>query len=191
MPELRVYHAMLHRCYDKNYPSYPMWGGRGVRVCVRWRHSFLTFLRDMGRRPPNRPGKRDYTLDRIDNDGDYCPQNCRWATPKQQNNNLRSNKRLTFNGVTLNVTQWAEKLGIPRNTIFNRLRLGWSVEQILTIPKRKYGQTLTHKGLTLTFPQWSKRVGVPALTIADRLRRGWSIKKALTTPPRRWPSQQK
>lgn len=80
------WHAMLRRCYDPEHPQYADWGGRGIRVCARW-HEYPNFLADMGTRPTGR------TLDRKDNEGDYEPGNCRWATPKEQQANRRNSRR--------------------------------------------------------------------------------------------------
>lgn len=82
-PEYISYRAMLNRCYDAKHPSYSRYGGRGIRVCDRWRESFQAFVDDMGLRPEG------HTLDRLDNDGDYEPGNCRWTTPKEQRLNQR------------------------------------------------------------------------------------------------------
>lgn len=83
-PEYHTWMAMRHRCYDSSRKDYPRYGGRGITICASWRESFLNFLKDMGLRPEG-----DYSIDRIDNDGNYEPDNCRWATDKQQ----RANKR--------------------------------------------------------------------------------------------------
>ena len=128
MTKTREYVAWYHmkrRCYNKNYKKYKNWGGRGITVCNRWL-KFENFYKDMGKRPART------SIDRIDNNGNYEPNNCRWATVKEQNNNRRSNRLLTFNRKTQNITQWTNELGINRSTLYSRLRYGWSVEKALT-----------------------------------------------------------
>ncbi|MCY1042702.1 hypothetical protein OV208_15360 [Corallococcus sp. bb12-1] len=120
---------MLTRCTNSNYPGFDKYGGRGITVCERWT-SFENFLADMGERPTG------MTLDRIDNNGSYAPGNCRWATLKQQSRNKRSSRNVTIDGVTLTVAGWCERLGVKRATVYDRLKLGWSIERALTIPLR-------------------------------------------------------
>lgn len=116
---------MIQRCRDLHCAAWPRYGGRGIKVCDRWLR-FAEFLADMGQRPPGT------SLDRYpDNDGNYEPSNCRWATRKQQANNKRNNHRLTFRGETLSIAEWARNLGIPEGTIRNRLRYGWPPERVL------------------------------------------------------------
>lgn len=95
------------RCCNPNNRAYKDYGGRGIKVCDRWLHSFENFLADMG----ERPGK-EYSIDRIDNNGDYCPENCRWATDETQCNNRRSNINITYRGRTQTLMQWCEELGL-------------------------------------------------------------------------------
>lgn len=116
---------MKYRCYNQNNPSYDKYGGRGIKVCDRWlgRHGFVNFYKDMGVRPSNT------TLDRIDNNGDYEPSNCRWADRKTQQNNHRRCREFTVNNITLNVTQWSELTGINKNTLTKRLNNGWTPER--------------------------------------------------------------
>lgn len=131
-PEYNSWANMLTRCTNPNYKQYEDYGGRGIKVCERWRE-FESFYADMGAKPAP-----EYTLDRIDVDGDYEPSNCRWATPLEQANNARSNIPLTHNGQTMNLTEWAREMGIKKITLYDRIhKLGWSVERALTTPTRK------------------------------------------------------
>lgn len=129
--ERRTYQCwsdMKSRCYHAGHPAYARYGGRGIRVCRKWRVSFWCFLSDMGLKP------NGLTLDRIDNDGDYEPANCRWATYRQQASNTCRNHLITHQGRTQTVAGWAGDLGMARSTLSNRLRAGWSVEAALSTP---------------------------------------------------------
>lgn len=128
-PDFRVFLAMLARCYTPSTPSYGSYGGRGVKVCDRWREGgFWVFLDDMGPRPTP-----DHSIDRYpDTAGDYTPENCRWATPKQQANNRRTNTMITYRGETRTMKEWAEALGINYQTLKARIRSGWDIERAMT-----------------------------------------------------------
>ncbi len=124
-PLFKRWKSMMERCYQENKGFYNHYGGRGIKVCKRW-HKFINFYHD------NKLSFEPHLeLDRINNNGDYKPSNCRWATRKQQCNNTRRNHYLTYNNETHTVTEWAELLEIPKQTIFGRLRLGWDVSKIL------------------------------------------------------------
>jgi hypothetical protein len=126
-PEFRSYTSMLTRCYNSRVAEYPRYGGRGIQVCERWRTSYLGFLADMGRRP-----SAQHSLDRIDNDGNYEPENCRWATSEQQNRNRgKFNHHLTWLGKKQTIAAWSEELGIPYQQIWRRVRRGHSTAEIL------------------------------------------------------------
>jgi len=119
--------SMIYRCTKKNKDGYHRYGGRGITICDRWM-DFLNFYEDMGDR---RSGD---SLDRIDNDGNYEKDNCRWATKKQQSNNTSSNRALVFNGVSRNIIQWERILGFKNGVINDRLRRNWTVDRIITTP---------------------------------------------------------
>lgn len=115
---------MLRRCNDKDDSLYKYYGGRGVSVCREWM-TYGNFLKDMGKSPINT------TIDRIDNNGNYEPSNCRWATRKEQANNRRGNVLLTFRGETHTASQWSEMLNLNKYTIYEKVRKKISVEKIL------------------------------------------------------------
>lgn len=132
IPEFHIWHAMNQRCYDKNYKDYYLYGGRGIKVCERWRKSFKNFFTDMGLRPSSK-----HSLDRKNSDGDYTLENCRWATAIEQANNKRNNIRLTWMGKTQTIHQWAMDLGITAARLRSRYEKGWEVERMFTQPIRR------------------------------------------------------
>ncbi len=118
---------MKDRCYNPNNKRYPHYGGRGIVVCQEWKDNYVSF-RDWAICNGYQIG---LSLDRINNDGNYSPDNCRWATPKQQAYNRRTNRLITIQGKTQTVTEWAEEVGISIGAFQNRLRYGWSEERLL------------------------------------------------------------
>jgi hypothetical protein len=129
----RLFYSMIARCERPTATSYERYGGRGIKVCPRWRHNFLAFVEDMGPRP-----SLEHTLDRIDPDGNYEPSNCRWAPWKtQQRNRGGFNRRLEVNGETLTLAEWSERTGIGYTTIRERLRRGWSASRAVTESTRQ------------------------------------------------------
>lgn len=113
----RIWGQMLSRCLNNKYKRFDTWGGRGITVCNEWRYSFLAF-RDWSLKN----GYKDsLSIDRINNDGNYEPSNCRWATNIEQGNNTRNTKRVTIDGVTKTITEWAEESPVSRTTIFQRI----------------------------------------------------------------------
>ncbi len=120
---------MLARCYDEHCAWYRRYGGRGIRVCERWRASFAAFFDDMGPRPGH-----GYSIERIDNDGDYEPGNVRWATAREQARNTRRNRLITVGGRTQCVAAWAEERGVRPQLISTRLSRGWSDYEAVMMP---------------------------------------------------------
>lgn len=127
-PEFAVWLTMKARCSNENQECFSRYGGRGIKVCERWM-AFENFLADMGRRPSDR-----YSIERINNEGDYEPSNCRWATIHEQTRNRRNNINLTHGGETMCLKDWAAKIGIEYGTLWSRFKKGWTTEQILTTP---------------------------------------------------------
>lgn len=180
-PEYRVWSAMKRRCGAVQDKSYANYGGRGITVCERWQSSFSSFIADMGRRPTD-----NHTIERIDNDGNYEPGNCRWATPSEQNANKRraTSSRgipyatLTYRGTTRTLQEWADVLGMNIGTLKYRLSR-WPIDRAMSV--ERFGVYVQWQGERLTISQWSKRLGIGRGTLATRLKRGWSVGRALTT----------
>ncbi len=128
-PLMPTWRHMIKRCYDHDNEHYKNYGGRGIRVCDRWLNDPNNFINDMGERPER------MTLDRIDNDGDYTPENCKWSTRTEQTRNRRNTKTITYKGETKPLAEWCEKLGIPYQKVYQRLWDGWSIDQAFQYEK--------------------------------------------------------
>jgi len=121
---------MLSRCQNKNDAAYKDYGGRGIKICSDW-NKFENFYIDMGDIP------KKMTLDRIDNDGDYCPENCRWATRKEQSRNRRDNRTVEYKGTTKLLVEWADEFKLSYDTLRKRINVyNWPIEKALTQPVR-------------------------------------------------------
>lgn len=121
------YRSMMDRCYRKTSGNYKFYGGRGIEVCEAWHNPviFAKWAEESGY-------EKGFWLDRIDSNGNYCPENCKWSTPRQQANNRRNNTVLKFHGEEHTEAEWARILGVKKSLISNRLSRGWSVEDTLT-----------------------------------------------------------
>ena len=126
-----VWNNMKQRCRDELHPAYSNYGGRGIKVCQRWQDSFEDFVSDMGPRPEG------HTLDRIDNGGNYTPDNCRWASNAEQSRNTCRNHFITHKGETLCLKDWSLKLGGCATLVHVRIKnYGWSEERAVSTPIR-------------------------------------------------------
>lgn len=200
--------GMLSRCYNRECKGFRYYGGRGIRVCRRWRESVTEFAADVGTRPPG------HTLDRRDNDGHYscgkCEEcvangwtaNCRWATAKEQANNQRpaiDSVWLEHDGKRLTASAWARELGITRQAIESRMRHGWPVSKICSSGAPNFAaklrgrvpgsRKLVHDGIRDCANGWARRLGISASLILYRLKTGRSVAESLTVgrlprPPR-------
>ena len=137
----KIWCSMKARCENPNDKAYKNYGGRGIKVCPQWsgKNGFINFYNDMGDKPPR------LSIDRIDNNGNYSPENCRWATKKEQQNNTRTNRMITINGVTKTIHQWCEERGMKYETVRRRIdTYHWPIQDAIFTPK--HGEY--HKGLS-------------------------------------------
>lgn len=133
--EYHSWSGMKSRCFNKKDRDFQNYGERGIRVCKRWLNSFENFYADMGPKPSQK-----HSIDRINNDKDYCPENCRWATIIEQNRNKRNSIILLLNDESHSIDEWSEIKNIKRSTIEARLRYGWTTEKILNTPTNHYNR---------------------------------------------------
>jgi len=177
--EYRVWHGMKRRCYETGRRDYKYYGGRGITVCERWRSSFVNFFTDMGPKP-----FPEATIERVDNDGNYEKSNCKWATQEEQKQNTRNVRKLTYNGETLSIGEWAKKLGIDRSTLRLRLDKGWPLDEVFSretsfVPRSKT-RMLTCNGETLPMRAWARRLRIVHSTIAKRIdKQGWTMEQVV------------
>lgn len=197
-PEYSSWSAMKTRCLNPNFPAYPNYGGRGIRICDRWIQSFENFVADMGERP-----SLAHTLERIDNNGNYEPGNCRWVTRKEQCRNKRTSVLFEYNGERLTVQDWANRFGRGFGYTYRRLFLyGLTAQEAMAelrgpvraVPRamkrgfvdrvRNNARTrrITVNGQTRCLTEWSEVSGIPMGVIRDRLRLGWTAERAMREP---------
>lgn len=166
--------AMLYRCRNPRAKAFANYGGRGVTVCDRW-HEFSNFYEDMGK--THWDGAE---IDRIDPDGNYEPDNCRWVTSTDNARNKRNTLFVTHNGERQKLVELCAQYGVPRKNVLARLQKGWDLDKALTNPVgAKLRNFYEVGGERLTVRQMSERYGLTINTIRGRLHRGWTIQKAL------------
>jgi hypothetical protein len=182
----KVFQAMKQRCYCESCNIYYRYGGRGIYICDEWledRNTFFIWANSNGY-------KKGLQIDRIDNNGPYSPENCRWVNNTINNRNKRTNRLLTFEGKTLPSIEWAEEKGIVSGTIASRLARGHSVEEALSVGRLKAEEScrkvpislITIKNETLPIRVWLERTGVHKATYYSRIRKGFTPEQALFTP---------
>ena len=175
-PEWLAWRNMRYRCQRQTDRGFARYGGRGIRVCKRW-ESFDLFFADMGLRP----GK-GYSLDRVDNNGDYEPGNCRWATAAEQATNRSNNVRIVLAGARLCLSELARLAGRNAALISRRKKNGLQGAALLAPPRA--GFLYDFRGRKATLREICQELGVPKVTIEWRLKAGWELERAITEPPR-------
>lgn len=171
--------GMLERCYNPNSIGYENYGGKGVKVCDEWIENYSSF-KDWALRSGYEDG---LTIDRIDNDGDYCPENCRWASAIIQANNKKSVPKYEYQGESHSISEWARILNMPRGLLKDRItKLHWDIEKAFITPPRKC-ESIEYNGEVHTWLEWSVITGIPKNTLQGRYyTMKWSIEKTLKTP---------
>lgn len=174
-----IWAGIKARCYGPYMQDYKNYGGRGITMCDEWRYNYVAF-RDWALSHGYRD---DLTIDRIDVNGNYCPENCRWITVKEQCNNTRVNRYITIDGVTKTKTQWAEQYGMSQETLGYRLdHLGMDIEEALTAPVEN-NRYITYSGETKSLVEWADIINIPYHTLKARLNAlHWPVEKAFETP---------
>lgn len=159
--------AMINRCYNKNHTYYYNYGGRGITICDEWKNDYQNFCNWAN----NSGYKKGLSLDRIDNNKGYFPENCRWATRKQQGRNQRTNRNITINGETKLMCEWAEISGVSSKEICKRIKRGWKNEDLLK-PTKNSNRYIEYNGENHTIAEWSKIFNIPYTTISQRIKKG-------------------
>lgn len=173
-----IWKGMNQRCHNPNDTAYPNYGGRGITVCDRWRgeHGFENFLADIGKRP-----SKEYSIDRIDNSKGYSPDNCRWATLKQQANNKRNNILVEIDGELYTLPEACEKKGLPQDRIRNRVDRGMAPEKAISELDMSNTIYLEVDGVIDSISGWAKTNGLKISTVFNRINHlGWSYLDAVT-----------
>lgn len=177
-----AYRHMKDRCYNPKNKSYHHYGGRGIKVCDRWLESYLNFKDDMYEsylKHINEFGEGQTTLDRIDVNENYCPENCRWATYREQILNRRNTRYETVDGVTKPLSEHIKDRGLNERTVYYRLKHGLSVEDALSIPTGQINCTLYGD---MSLRKYCIENELPYKTILHRIRNGMSIELAINIP---------
>lgn len=164
-----VYYGMLHRCYNPQDSHYKNYGGRGIEVCEEWRDSIEAFAEWA-----QKTGFRDgLTIDRVDNDGNYEPVNCRWATMKEQSRNRRSNIVVSCKGEDVTLIEASEKSGLPYSTLQSRWRRGIRGEELFAEPAIQLKKReVLYNGKKVTLRELSELTGIKISTLGSRYREG-------------------
>lgn len=176
-----TWYNMKQRCYSPKTKNYKHYGGKGVTVCDEWLedyHNFEKWALEHG-------WERGLTIDRIDTNGNYCPENCRIVDYIVQSNNKTTNRIETFNGDTDTVANLCRKYNRNYGRVLLRLKYGYSIEESMSLEplQKRNSHFLEYNGERKTIAEWSRELGFKKSIIGERLKRGWSVEKALTTPP--------
>ena len=193
----RIWNGMIARCYNNKNASYKIYGGRGIIVCNEWQEFEKFYNWTL-----NNSYADNLSIDRIDNNGNYEPTNCRWITLKAQSRNRRKSAFIEYNGQIKCASEWAELYSLDRNLVLKRIRRGWGIHEALTTPKTPVGgktprrkaaynaklcsrkpRIIEYNGEKLTYAQWAEKLGINCNMLKHRINTGWSLERALSGLP--------
>lgn len=185
-PLWRTYQNIIARCEAPNHKSFHNYGGRGIGMCPKWRNDFLSFVADMGTKPSPK-----HSIDRVNNDGNYEPGNCKWKTMKEQSFNRRTNLLITIGEITQPLGMWCRQYGKKYSMVNHRLRKGWEInralfqENVKTLQeKARREATITVLGVTKPVQEWASAIGLSPKHLMQRINRGWSAEKSVSQKKR-------
>lgn len=173
-----IFKCMKQRCYNPRNISFQNYGGRGINICKEWLENSSAFYEWS----KNNGYAEDLTIDRIDNNKGYCPENCRWVSKKMQSNNKRNNRIISYKGKTQTLAQWCDELELDYDVIEHRLiRNNWVAEKAFETEKNFHIKMIQYNGKTQSLYKWSKELRIPYNTLYSRIvEMGWSVEKSFS-----------
>ena len=183
-----VWQNMKRRCYDSSSVSYQNYGGRGIGICKDWlgENGFSKFYEwSVNNGYCAEAPRGDCTIDRIDVNGNYCPENCRWVSLQEQSRNKRSTKWIEYEGETISLAEFCEKYGVSVSLASERLARGWSPAEVLFFHPKNVNGAIEYNGEVKTARAWAKQYGIPKSSFQYRITHGWTFEQAagLVPPP--------
>lgn len=179
--EYKTWNKIKQRCLNPNNDRFNRYGKRGIKVCRRWLNSFDNFFKDMGYAP-----SKKHTIERINNNKNYSPSNCIWATRDIQNRNTSFNKYVIINGEKKCISEWCKIYGLNRGSVQSRLNKGMNPKEAILKPfdmrMSNWHKRYEYNGVSKSLTGWSQEYGISRFVIMYRIKRGWSMKDALNTP---------
>ena len=175
-----IWEHMKHRCNNPNSKRHEFYYDKGIKVCDEWQNDFMNFYNWA----INNGYQDNLTIDRINNDGNYEPNNCRWATVTEQNNNQSTNIKIKYNNNIYTMKQFCKKYNLKRETLDYRLKNNWDIEKIINTPTQSK-KSILYNGIYYTAKELAIKFNLKLGTLRTRLNRNWTIEEALNLIPRK------